>query len=134
MNEYLQAYQAAVICLGLAGGLIVLQILIADVVAIANKHTPGMPIDQGHGSFLFRSARSAANTGETLSAFIACLLFCLFIGANPEWTNGLAMLYIGARVAHMVSYYLDWRLARSAIFAFTIVAIVGLCGLGFSSI
>lgn len=134
MPEYLNEYHTAIACLGGIGFLLIVQILVADVVAIAQKHTPGMPITNGHDSFIFRSARVAANTNETLAAFIALVLFCLFANAEPAWVNNLALLYIAGRVAHMLCYYLDLQLARSAVFGVTIVAMIGLFGSGLRAV
>lgn len=130
MPEIFAPYQTAILCLGLMSGLLIVQILVADVVAIARKHTPGMPIDDGHDNFLFRSARTAANSNETLAAFIGSLLFCILIGADATWVNGLTALYLAGRLGHMICYYLNWKLARSAIFALTVISILGLVGTG----
>ena len=134
MHDLMANYHTAILCLGLSGALLIVQILVADVVAIKAKHPPGMPITHGHDSFIFRSARAAANTNETIAAFIACLLFCFLVGADAGWVNTLALLYIAARLGHMACYYLDWRLARSSIFSLTIIAILGLFGLGLASV
>ena len=62
MTEALVPYQPAVLALGLFGFLYLAQLLVADVVGLSRRHTPGMPIDSGHDDLLFRAARAHANT------------------------------------------------------------------------
>lgn len=131
--DNLSAYNAAIFCLGAMCALLILQLLLADVVGILKKHTPGMPIDGGHDDFMFRSTRVAANTNETFAAFVGSLVFCLLVSANASWVNNLAMLYLAGRIGHMVCYYLNWKLARSSVFALTIISIAGLAGLGLAT-
>lgn len=108
------------------GGLAVLQALVADVAGIRAGHVPGMPVTVGHDAFLFRAVRAHANTNESLATFAVLSLAAVLAGAPAAWTNGLAWTFVGARVAHMLAYWADRRALRSASFAVSMVALVGL--------
>lgn len=134
MTELFSQYHSAILVLGGIASLLLLQILVADFISIKNKHTPGMPVEDGHQSFMFRSARAAANTNETLGAFIAALLFCILLQAPANAVNLMALIYAAGRVGHMLCYYADWRLARSAMFVVSFAGIVGLAIVGYKTL
>jgi uncharacterized MAPEG superfamily protein len=108
------------------GSLYVVQALVADVVAMRRRHVPGMPVAAGHDDFLFRSVRAQANTNENLPVFVLVSLAAILLGAGPWWTNRFAWGFAGARLAHMLAYYADLRLARSAAFTLSFACVIGL--------
>ncbi len=122
----LDGYESTVLSMGLAAGLLVAQLLVADVAALRAKHAPGTPIDADHGSFLFRAARAHANTNESIAAFGLLALFSILIAADAAWTNGLCLAYLAGRVGHMLCYWAGWSAARSASFGVSAIALVGL--------
>ena len=126
MTTWLIGYDWTVLSFGLIGGLLLVQVLVSDVISIRAKHPPGAPVPMDHSSLLFRVHRAHANTNETLAGFVLLTLFALAAKANPEWLNGLAMTYIGARLAHMTCYYANLKLLRSVAFGISLVALVGI--------
>lgn len=126
MTTWLIEYDWTVLSFGLIGGLLLAQVLVSDVISIVAKHSPGAPVTADHSSLLFRVHRAHANTNETLAGFVVLTLFALAARANPEWLNGLAMTYIGARLAHMTFYYANLKSLRSVAFGISLVALVGI--------
>jgi uncharacterized MAPEG superfamily protein len=124
--EFLLPYTGVIGAFGAAGVLILLQMLVADFAGIRARHVPGTPVPSDHGLFLFRAVRAHANTNESVAAFVLLALFGIFSGANAQWLNGLAWTYVGARVAHMLSYYADQRLLRSIAFAIGLLALLAM--------
>lgn len=126
MNAILVAYAPAIYaCVALAA-LILVQVLVADFAGIRNKHVPGMPVTEGHSSFLFRSVRALANTNEILGLFLLLMGCALMLQASPAWINALAWVFVAARIAHTVSYYARWGMVRGAAFGIGLTAQAGL--------
>ena len=124
--EFLFPYNSALTACVVLAGLMFMQVLIADFAGIKAKHVPGMPVSEGHGSFLFRATRALANTNETLGLFLLLLVAALFLRADATWVNGLVWTYVAARAAHMACYYARWGLPRSVAFGLGLLAQFGL--------
>ncbi len=133
MSEWLSLYEATVFALGATAGLLLIQILVADVAGIRARHEPGTPIAADHGSFLFRASRAHANTNESVAVFALLAVFGIFAGATATWLNALAWGYVAGRAGHMLCYYLDQRLARSAFFVVSLLALVGMLIVGIAA-
>ncbi|MDP9142711.1 MAG: MAPEG family protein [Pseudomonadota bacterium] len=127
MQAWLMPYEPTVIALGVSALLLCVQLLVLDVAGIVAKHAPGLPIKPDHASFLFRASRAHANTNESIAAFIVLAIVGVLVAANASWLNTLAWVYVAARSAHMVAYYLGVQLARSAAFAVGLLALIGMC-------
>lgn len=130
MHELLYPYSATVLAMGVTAGLMLIQMLVADTAAIRAGHVPGAPVPTDHGNFLFRATRAHANTNESVAAFALLALFGIFTAATASWLNGLAWCYVGGRAGHMLCYYFDQRLARSAFFTVSLLALVGMLVVG----
>ena len=130
MPEFLLPYTGVIGAFGAAGVLILLQMLVADFAGIRSRHVPGTPVPPDHGLFLFRAVRAHANTNESVAAFVLLALFGIFSAANAQWLNGLAWTYVGARIAHMLSYYADQRLLRSVAFGIGLLALLAMAAVG----
>jgi uncharacterized MAPEG superfamily protein len=122
----LEPYGSALVAYLVLGILFLVQIVMVDVASIRAGHVPGTAVAGGHDDFLFRAVRAHANTNENLAAFLVLSLAAMLLGANPWWTNGLVGTFVLARAAHMLMYYLDLRMARSAAFAAGLLCLVGL--------
>ena len=133
MQELLAAYQSTIYALGALSVLMLIQLLVADFAGIKAGHTPGVPITGGHDNFLFRAARTVANINESISIFVLAVLFCLLQGASPEATAGFCWLYIGARMVYSLCYYFNIKLFRSIAFVVSLIGVVGLLFIGFTS-
>src|SRR5688572_23180066 len=110
MVEYLLPYEsllAASVALAL---LVLVQVLVVDFASIRAKHVPGMPVTDGHGSFLFRATRAHGNTNENLPVQVLLLVLAVLLGADERWSAGAAWAFTVARAGHMVCYYADQRL------------------------
>jgi len=126
MNEALMAYHSTLLACVVLAGLILAQLLIADVASIRAKHVPGMPVTDGHASFHFRAVRALGNTNETLGLFLLLAALAIALGADAKWTGILAWVYAAGRAGHMTFYYARIGLARSTAFSVSVAAQIGL--------
>ncbi|MCF2909199.1 MAPEG family protein [Pseudoalteromonas sp. DL2-H2.2] len=126
MTELLVPYQLTILVLGLSGGLFLIQLAVVDIIAIKQKHPPGVAVAQDPQTLLFRSNRVFANSNETVGILILVVLFAVFSGTHPDWLNGLAVTYLLSRVGHMVCYYLDQKLMRSISFGVCYLSLSGI--------
>ena len=126
MDPYVNEYATAILSFGVIGGLLLIQLLVADVLGIVKGHTPGTSIENNHESILFRAVRAHANTNETIAAFIVLVLFAIVLSAEPKWVNNLCIAYVTGRIGHMCCYYADLRKLRSVFFVVSFVALLGI--------
>lgn len=124
--EFLLPYKTTLLVAGLTGVMLFVQILVADLTAIKQKHTPGYPIEPNHQDFLFRAARVHANTNESIAIFCLFAFFAVLSSAEPSYLNGSAVLYFAGRLLHMLAYYAQIGLVRSIAFG---VSLIGLAGM-----
>lgn len=128
--SFIAEYQSVVLVFGLTGALIFLQLLVADIIGIVKKHKPGHAITSDHDNLLFRVNRAFLNSNESVAIFILVTIFAVLSSATPYWVNLFAWVYFASRVAHMICYYVNWKVARSVVFAGTAVSLIALFVLG----
>lgn len=104
--------------------LMIVQLLIADVLAIVKKHPPGFPVEHNHANLLFRANRTHLNINESIAIFILSIAFAIAMNANSNVVNGAAFSYFVARALYTLCYYLNLKLLRSALFAISLVALI----------
>jgi len=126
MSEALLAYQSTFVACVVLAGLILIQVLVADLVSIKARHVPGMPVTDGHASFHFRAVRAIGNTNETLGLFLLLAALAVVLGASARWTAILAWVYVAGRAGHMTFYYARIGWARSTAFSISLAAQIGL--------
>jgi uncharacterized MAPEG superfamily protein len=126
MNEFLQAYQTVVAAYAALGALVLVQVFVADAALMRAGHVPGTPVGGGHNDFLFRATRAHANTNENLALFLVASLAAILSAATPRWCGILAWGFVAARLVHMLAYYGDVRLLRSAAFSVGLLCTAGL--------
>lgn len=124
--ELFSPYKITILVSGLTGLMMLIQIIIADIAAIKGKHTPGYPVNPDHNSFLFRAARSHANTNESIAVFALFVLFGVMSSSNAFYLNIFSVIYFVSRIAHMCFYYGNFKLARSISFPFGLVGLIGM--------
>ncbi|EGR1514374.1 MAPEG family protein [Vibrio vulnificus] len=124
--ELINQYSTSVLVLGLSGMLFFIQLLVADVTSIKQGHTPGISVNAGHESFLFRSSRAFANSNETVGILVLFMLFAIFSSANPLWINSLSLMYLFGRIGHMIFYYANFQLMRSVSFVVSAIGLIGM--------
>ena len=124
--ELFELYKATILMLGLMGLISIIQLLVVDLIALKEKHTPGFPVEPNHESSLFRAVRAQSNTNESISVFILLVIFGILSSANPEWINNFSIAYFIGRVGHMIFYYLGFGLARSIAFSVSLIALLGM--------
>ena len=134
MQELMQIHQASLLGLLSLAVLMAIQFATADLAAIGQKHVPGMPVTQGHGSFFFRATRAYANTNENIGLFLVALLVCLLGGADAQWTSNCVWLFVAGRAGHMAFYYANLGLLRSISFGLGGLATLGLIVTGFRAL
>ncbi|MDV5170074.1 MAPEG family protein [Photobacterium rosenbergii] len=124
--EFLLEYQISIIVIGLVGLLMFIQLVIADIIAIKNKHIPGYPIKSNHRDFLFRASRAHLNTNESVAIFVLFVIFCFLSSASASVVNTCSLAYLTSRIGHMIFYYLDFKVLRSISFATSLVSLLAL--------
>lgn len=130
MENLLTNYTPAIASIGIIGGLILVQLVVADIIGIIGKHTPGAPIPADHDALLFRAHRAHANTNESVAAFLALTVYAIAVAATPSWLNTLCLVYIGGRVGHMLCYYANLKVLRSISFGISTLALLGILVVG----
>lgn len=120
------SYAPTILAMACAGGLLLLQLIIADLVAIRAGHRAGTPIPVDFRSFLFRAARAHANTNESVAAFALLAVSGMAAGAHPLALNALTWSYLACRLGHMVAYYMNRKAPRSAAFGLSLLALLGM--------
>ncbi len=126
MEAVMENYLPTLWAFGAMGGMMLLQILVIDVISIRRHHPPGTAVNSDHADALFRATRVLGNTNESIAIFILLSVFAVMSAAAPNWVNGLVWLYVVARTAHMLFYYLNLKILRSVAFSFVLVALAGL--------
>src|SRR5690606_28228114 len=119
-----------ILSFGLTGGLLLLQLLIADMFGMLAKQPPGFPIEPNHDKPLFRAYRAFANTNESVSIFIILVLFALLLSAPATWLNSLSVMYVVGRFGHMCCYYANLKMLRSLFFGVSFLSLIGIFLLG----
>lgn len=130
MDTILNTYALTILSFGLTGGLLLLQLLIADMLGIYAKQPPGFPIEPDHNKPHFRAYRALANTNESVSIFIILVLFALLLSAPAAWLNGLSVMYVVGRFGHMCCYYANLKMLRSLFFGVGFLSLIGIFILG----
>ncbi|MTJ01890.1 MAPEG family protein [Idiomarina piscisalsi] len=58
-----------------------------------------------HDSFVFRAHRTFMNSLENYPLMLGTTFLAFFVGASAFWTALLVWIFVGARLIHMVLYY-----------------------------
>lgn len=124
--EIVNLYSSTVAALGVLGGLMLTQFLIADFTGIKRKHVPGETAVANHDDFLFRATRVVANTNESIGMFLVLLAFCVFSSVSPSTTSLAAWTFVGIRFVYALCYYLDIRVLRSIVFGLSLLVLLAL--------
>ncbi len=130
METLVDAYGLSITALGAVAALMLVQVLVADLLGIANKHTPGSLVEADHGRAFFRATRAVGNTNESVAIFICALLFCMFSQASPSYTAYAAWAYAISRALYAVCYYGNLQILRSTVFGVSLLALVALLVIG----
>ncbi len=125
-----EAYATTIAAIAALAGLMLVQILVADVVGIKRRHVPGTPPSPDHADMLFRATRTVANLNESVAAFILLVMFCMLSGAAPGATAVATWIYVVSRIAYAACYYGNIPTLRSVSFGISLLALFGLLGLG----
>ncbi len=126
----LSSYELTTYSLGALALLMLVQMTVADVIGIRAKQIPGTPPEQNHENPLFRASRTVANTNESIGVYLVVILFCIFSGADATYTGYLSWTFVIGRVIYAVCYYTNQQTLRSTVFGISLLALVGLLGLG----
>ena len=127
----LTTYASAVGALGYVAALMMVQLLVADVLGIRHKHTPGSTVPADHANILFRATRAVGNMNESIGIFICALLFCVLGSASPGLTANAAWGYAIARTLYLVCYYANLQIPRSICFGLSLLALAVMLYAGF---
>ena len=79
----------------------------------SNRH-PRLWLDRQQG-FRARANAAQANSFEAFPFFAAAVIVAQLTGAPQDRIDGLALIFVGARVAYLVCYLADWHWARSIV-------------------
>ena len=118
------ALAPTVLALGALAGLLLIQIIAADVIGILRRHPPGTLVREDPQELLFRASRTVANSNESLGAALLVIGFAWLSETPASWMNILTITYVASRVAYAAAYYSNLALLRSACFGVGIVALL----------
>lgn len=124
--EFIEPYKITVLVMGLSGLVFFIQLIVADIVGIKSRHTPGYPIEPDHNNFHFRSTRALSNTNESVAIFLLLVCFSMLSSANANLLNISAIVYLVGRVGHMLCYYSNLKLLRSISFGGSLLGLVAI--------
>ncbi len=119
-------YRHTVVVMALAGLLLVMQLVVADLTAIRHRHKAGYPIPADSGKFIFRAARAHANTNESIAAFALLSLSSMLLSASPPWVNALSIAWLACRLLHRGFYYANIKPGRSIAFGLSLLTLLAL--------
>ncbi|MEZ5570379.1 MAG: MAPEG family protein [Halioglobus sp.] len=125
-------YESTVLALGAMAALMLVQLIVADVVGIRSKHSPGSAVPADHANLLFRSTRTVANTNESVAIFVLATLFCIYSSASPSYTAYAAWSFVASRAVYAVCYYGNLQLLRSVTFGIALLCLLALMAIGLS--
>ncbi|GAB5453084.1 MAG: hypothetical protein Hals2KO_34120 [Halioglobus sp.] len=128
--ELAQIYGSTFQALGAMALLMLLQVLVADVVGIRARHTPGSLVTANHDDLLFRTSRTVANTNETIAIFLLATLFCVLTSASPAYTAYAAWAFVTCRALYACCYYANLQIARSTVFGLALLCLAALLVIG----
>jgi len=126
MIEALQPFAPTIWALMFIGGLLLMQLLIADAAGLVSGHVPGTAVVSSHESFHFRATRAHANTNESIASFILLTFTGIAVGVEHQWLNWLSITYCVSRFAHMGFYLIGWGALRSVSFGLSLLALFGI--------
>lgn len=126
-----ETYSHLVLAIGVMAFISIIQLLVADLIGIVSKHTPGTPVEANHDSVLFRASRVVANTNESISIFILAAAFCVLTSAPASFVGLCSWAYVVLRLLYAVCYYANLQIMRSVVFGLSILSLCGLLGSGF---
>ena len=106
-------YQVSVLALLALALMIIAQLVVVDLARGRAGIKPGMAVDGGPSSFVFRAQRAHANTLENLGVFVLVAVLAMMVKAPSEWVDGACVGFLAARLGHMASYYLGWIVPRT---------------------
>ena len=128
--DVFSAYSESVIALGVLAVLMLVQLLIADVIGIKQKHIPGTSVPSDHKLLLFRATRTVANTNESIGIFLVAFVFAVLSGASTSWVGYSVWGFVIARAIYALMYYADRRMMRSIVFVFVLLSMLSLIAAG----
>ena len=130
IEALMNSHELTIYSWGALGVLLLVQLLIADVIGITSKHTPGTSPEANHGNALFRATRTVANTNESIAIYLVLVLFCIFNGADATLTGYLSWAYVAGRSIYALCYYFNQRTMRSITFGVTLLVLIGMLIVG----
>ena len=134
MMALIQSHSDTIMALGALGALMFCQLLVADVVGLRAKHTPGDTVTTDHELLLFRAVRTVANTNESIAIFLVALAFCVLSGASAQTTAYAAWTFVVARALYALCYYLNIQTLRSIMFGLSLLGTAALLITGLMAI
>ena len=76
-----------------------------------------------------RAVAAHLNSFEAFPGFAAGVIVAHLAGGDPQWSTGLAVTFVVARVLYPVLYIANWHAARSAVWTVGFAATVALFAL-----
>lgn len=130
MDTLIHTHSSSIAAFAAIAALMLVQLVIADVVGILRKHTPGTKVIDNHSDAHFRAARTVGNTNESIAIFVCALLFCILSGSSPVLTAYAAWSYVAFRVVYAICYYANLQTLRSISFGLSALSLLALLIIG----
>ena len=124
--EIAQTYEYTIYAMISMALLMFFQVIVADVVGIRTKHTPGAAVQSDHNDLLFRVDRTVSNTNESIAIFILAIIICILSNAPANYTCYAAWAFVISRSVYTVFYYVNLKALRSVMFAVSMLSLASL--------
>ncbi len=66
------------------------------------------------------------NSFEIFPAYAAAVIVAHLVGADQNWVDGLAVLFVVTRILYAICYIQDWTTLRSIVWGVGVLCILGL--------
>lgn len=125
-SEIFALYAVALASVAALALLLIVQVVVATAAAQTTGQVPGVAITSGPDSFAFRAQRAHQNSLENAVPFGLAVASAIALGLDHAIVDAAAVAFVATRSAHAVAYYANVRPARTAAFAFGLVAVLAM--------
>jgi len=112
MHASIQPYQTALMAMTVVVILFMVQTFVAFYFRVKFRPVPGVPIEGGPDSVMFRVDRARGNMIEVLGPFVLGVVIAVASQASHTMVNVAAIVFTAGRILHTISYYANVVIPR----------------------
>ena len=121
----LSVYYPAIISLSALAVVALVSMLTANIFKFfIGKHVAGQAVDTGHDDLTYRMVRSSENLLENLGVITLTIVVAILSGASADWVNIMAIILLGARLAHWFFYAIGIAPLRTLSFVTGVISML----------